>query len=216
MTQLAAINIKKAIIKDPNPNPVLPRQYHERTDHILPNENNPLQNEIDKLKKYSDENGMKINEDKTKTDFLPNIEVSVGKSLEVVEEMKLLGIMIRSDLRWTSNTHLIISKSYKRMWMLRKLKNLGASEGNLIKVYIQQVRSITEMACPVWNAGVTQQEVRAIERLQKVALAIILGDSYTNYNEALTHFSFDSLEARREQLCLQFAIKAYKNPKFNS
>ena len=225
MTQLAAINVKKATIMDPNPNPVLPRQFHERTNHILPNENNPLQNEIEKLKKYAEENGMKINQEKTKvmlfnratkTDFLPQLEISEGKSLEVVEEMKLLGIMIRSDLRWTSNTNLIISKCYKRIWMLRRLKHFGASEDNLLEVYIQQIRSITEMACPVWNGGLTQLEVRAIERLQKVALAIILGDAYSTYNEALNHFNVDSLEARREHLCLQFAIKAYKNPKFNS
>ena len=100
--------------------------------------------------------------------------------------------------------------------MLRRLKHFGASEDNLLEVYIQQIRSITEMACPVWNGGLTQLEVRAIERLQKVALAIILGDAYSTYNEALKHFNVDSLEARREHLCLQFAIKAYKNPKFNS
>ena len=49
MTQLAAINIKKSTIQDPNLNPVLPTQYQEITDHILPNKSNPLQNEIKKL-----------------------------------------------------------------------------------------------------------------------------------------------------------------------
>ena len=171
MTQLAAIDIKSATFKDPNTEPVLPRQYHERTDHILPAENNPLQAEVDKLKEYASENGMKINEEKTKvmlfnratkTDFLPNLELSEGKQIEIVEELKLLGVMIRSDLKWTSNTKQIIAKCYKRMWMLRNLKKFGADETNLLEVYFQQVRSITEMACPVWNAGLSQQEVRLI------------------------------------------------------
>ena len=168
---------------------------------------------------------MKINEDKTKvmlfnratkTDFLPTLELTKEKHIEVVEEMKLLGVMIRSDLKWASNTKLIIAKCYKRMWMLRNLRKFGADETNLLEVYFQQIRSITEMACPVWNAGLSQQEVRALERLQKVALAIIRGDKYTSYQEALAFFKLDTLETRRTHLCLQFAIKAFKNPKFNS
>ena len=90
MTQLAAINIKKDTIKDPNPEPELPRQFHERTDHVLPREKNPLQDEVDKLKSYAKENGMKINEDKTKvmlfnratkTDFLPKLEITAGNPI---------------------------------------------------------------------------------------------------------------------------------------
>ena len=167
MTQLAAIDIQMATIEDPNPEPSLPRQYHERTEHILPAENNPLQAQVDKLKVYASQNGMKIKEEKTKvmifnratkTDFLPNLELSEGKQIEV--EMKLLGVMIRSDMKWTSNTNLIIAKCYKRMWMLRNLKTFGADETNLLDVYFHQVRSITEMACPVLTAGLCQQELR--------------------------------------------------------
>ena len=203
MTQLAAIDIQMATIEDPNPEPSLPRQYHERTEHILPAENNPLQAQVDKLKVYASQNGMKINEEKTKvmlfnratkTDFLPNLELSEGKQIEVVEEMKLLEVMIRSDLKWTSNTNLIIAKYYKRMWMLRNLKKIGADETSLLYVYFQQVRSITEMACPVWTAGLCHQEVKSIERLQKVALAIIRGDQYRTYKEALAYFQLDTLE----------------------
>ena len=94
MTQLAGLDIKSATIKDPNTEPVLLRQYHERTDHILPAENNPLQAEVDKLKEYASQNGMKINEEKTKvmlfnratkTDFLPNLELSEEKQIEIVK-----------------------------------------------------------------------------------------------------------------------------------
>ena len=167
-----------------------------------------MQQEVDKLKIYAKENGMKINKDKTKvmlfnratkTDFMPKLELTEGNPIEVVEEMKLLGIMIRSDLKWTSNTKLITAKCYKRMWMLRNLKKFGASEINLLEVYFQQVRSITEMACPVWNAGITQQESREIERIQKVALAVIRGDKHTTYKEALEYFKLETLESQREK-----------------
>ena len=54
--------------------------------------------------------------------------------------------------------------------------------------YIQQIRSITKMACPVWNAGLTQQEQRGLERIQTTAFAVIRGDQHTDYKEALEHF----------------------------
>ena len=118
--------------------------------------------------------------------------------------------------KWHSNTKNIVCKSYKRMWILRRLRKLGAEEQELIDTYIQQIRSITEMACPVWNAGITQQESRSLERIQKTALAVIRGDNHTGYHDALIHFGIETLKERRERLCLKFAIKAYSNPKFSS
>ena len=102
------------------------------------------------------------------------------------------------------------------MWILRRLKKLGAEEQELIDTYIQQIRSITEMACPVWNAGITQQESRSLEKIQKTALAIIREDSHTGYHDALIHFGIETLKDGRERLSLKFAIKAYSNPKFSS
>ena len=55
---------------------------------------------------------MKINYKKTKTmlfnpctslDFMPNLDLG-GHELELVEEMKLLGLMITSDMKWAANT----------------------------------------------------------------------------------------------------------------
>ena len=71
------------------------------------------------------------------------------------------------------------------------------------------------MACPVWNAGLTQQEERDLERIQRTALAIIRGEKHTTYQEALDHFGMTKLVVRREALCLKFAVKAYINPKFS-
>ena len=58
-----------------------------------------------------------------------------GKYLEVVESFKLLGVKIRSDLNWSENTDYICQRGYGRLWMLRRLKVLGANESELIDVY---------------------------------------------------------------------------------
>ena len=99
------------------------------------------------------------------------------------------------------------------MWMLRNLKKYGATAEQLKLVYIQQIRSISEYCCPVWNAGLKKKEIRAIERIQRTACAIITGNF--KYSENLNYLQIESLENRRTQLCLKFALKMYKSDKFS-
>ena len=101
------------------------------------------------------------------------------------------------------------------MWLLRNLKKYGASEDQLIEVYSQQIRSVAEMACPVWSSGITGQERRSLERIQRTAVAIIRGENHTTYREALTYLNLKTLEERRENICLKFALRVYKHPKFS-
>ena len=132
----------------------------------------------------------------------------------MVDEIKLLGIIVRNDMKWHSNTRNIIAKCLARMWLLRNLKTFGASEEQILEVYLQQIRSVAEMACPVWNSGLTQHEVRSLERVQRTAVAVIRGESHTSYRETLEHLKLKTLEERREDICLKFALKSYKHPKF--
>ena len=93
--------------------------------------------------------------------------------MEVVEQFKLLGVIVRRDMKWYDNTNYICQKGYERLWMLRRLKGLGASEAEMLDVYNKQVRSVLELAVPVWQPAITQQEVKQIERVQRCALYII-------------------------------------------
>ena len=95
-----------------------------------------------------------------------------NNQLEVVEEMRLLGVILRSDMKWTSNSENIVKKGYQRLWMMRRLKELGANEDELLDVYMKQVRSILELAVPAWHGAITQAERDEIERVQKAAMHI--------------------------------------------
>ena len=66
---------------------------------------------------------------------------------------------------------------------------------------------------PVWQPGVTQQEVRQIERVQRCAFYIILGDHYVSYDSALDKLECQSHVDRRIKLCENFANKSLKNPR---
>ena len=76
--------------------------------------------------------------------------------------------------------------------MLRNLKKYAANEKQMFVTYIQQIRSISEMSCPVWNGAITHVEVSCLERVQKTALAIIRGVNQTNYEDALEYFKIYS------------------------
>ena len=51
-----------------------------------------------------------------------------GTEIKLLEEMKLLGLIITSDPKFSKNTDYIVKKAFKRIWMLKRMKNLGASD----------------------------------------------------------------------------------------
>ena len=146
-------------------------------------------------------------------DFLPEIKLD-GSQLDLVEEMKLLGVVIRSDLKWKDNTEFIVKRAYKKLWVLRRLKSLGAGQDKLLDLHVKQIGFLLEMAAPVWHGSLTLVERADIERVQKAALRIIFGDLYENYQNALEISNLENLDCRRENLCLKFAKRASEHPKF--
>ena len=110
----------------------------------------------------------------------------------------------------------IVKKANKRMLILRKISSFGASYNDLKTIYIAYIRSILEQSCTVWNSGLTEENARDIERVQKSALKLILAEKYQNYENALNILELETLEDRRKNLCLEFAKKCLKNEKMKS
>ena len=166
---------------------------------------------------------MKLNIQKTKLmlfnpcktkDFMPEFSVNQNR-VELIEQTKLLGVILSSDLSWAANTEYIVKRCLNKTWMLRRLKRLGASQDDLLEVYIKQVRSLAEYGVPVWNSSLTGEDIVSLERIQKTALHIILGDAYKSYNSALKNTGLEKLSDRRKKICLKFAKRALKHSKFS-
>ena len=224
LSYLTSIHLKQKLIVNPDQNPSRPLTFHNRTSHILPKKENILQDQMNNLISFTNDNEMVINCKKTKVmlfnsgkkyDFQPEISGADGNVLDVEEEFKLLGVKIQSNMKWYANTQYITARAYSRLWMLRNLKRFGASSQDLIDVYQKQCRSVLEMAVPAWSPGLTINNSNQIERVQKTALAIILGDEYVSYSSALKKMNMETLPDRRRSLCLSFAKKAFKSDKFN-
>ena len=177
---------------------------------------------LKKTENYAVENKMKLNYKKTKLmvfktgkarDFMPRFTFD-NNELEVVEETRLLGVVLRSDLSWCSNTLYMVKRANKKLWCLRRLRRLGATTIDLVDVYTKQIRSLLEFAVAVWHPSLTNEESLKIERVQKSALCIILGTNYKSYRSALKHLQMESLFSRRNKLCKKFAKKSQKHSKF--
>ena len=220
LTVAEALKLKDVLYVERESELKRPLNYHERTEHKLIKGCSEVEKQLDELQEYATTNEMKINQNKTKLmlfnpckkyDFQPEMDLA-GIRIEVVKEMKLLGVIITDDLKWHANTANITKKAYTRLWILRRIKNLGSTRSILLDVYNKQVRSILEYAAVVWDAGLAQDDIQKIERVQKSACAIILGENYNSYEEAMNILQTKPLSVRRRELAKKFAAKASKHP----
>ena len=220
-TLLVAMDLKKNLVNDPAP--VYPVPYRSRTGHILPQDINTLQYEVDQVKVFSQNRKMLLNPLKTKTmmfntllkyDVLPQISTERGKYLDVVEEYKLLGFILRSDLKTISNTEYICKKAYQRMWLIRRLKTLGCPIPELLEVLKQQIVSICEFGAAYWGCMITKTESNMLERCLKTGLHIIYQEQYISFTHCLQLANMSSLKLRRLAIITRFSTSAFKNPKY--
>ena len=139
LTLAESIKLKEQLISVPESARPLPDSYHARTGHALPLSNSEVMKQLQDTQSYTEVNSMKINYKKTrvmlfnnckKWDFMPELELE-GNRLDLVEEMKMLGVVLTSDLKWSANTKYIVEKAFSRVWMLRRLKMLGVEAADL-------------------------------------------------------------------------------------
>jgi hypothetical protein len=164
---------------------------------------------------------MQINEKKTKTmlfnftdkyQFTTRLQLN-NQTVEVIDHTRLLGTVISDDLKWNLNTASIIKKANARMELLRKVASFGASLEDLKTVYILFIRSLLEQSATVWHSSLSQDNIEDLERIQKSACRVMLQEKYQGYKNALNKLDLFTLMERRENLCLNFALKCTKNSK---
>ena len=207
---LSSLNIKAQIQSD----------MKEDNQYISPGH---LQSQIylDKINSWTENQEMKINTTKTKTmvfnftnKYQFGTRLKLGdEQLETVTETKLLGTILTNDLKWDQNTNNIVKRAYARMELLRKLSGFGAPTKDLKSVYITFIRSVCEQSSNVWHSGLSLQNTEDLERIQKIALKIILKEKYKDYKNALNILDLEELKDRREKFSLNFAQKCLRDNK---
>ena len=99
------------------------------------------------------------------------------------------------------------------MEILRKIASFGASKDDMKQIYFSFVRSQLEQSAVVWHSSLTEENKADLERVQKSAVKIILGGQYNGYRNSLKNLNMETLDERREKLCLNFAKRCLRNEK---
>ena len=176
---------------------------------------------IEEISRWTEKQQMKLNCEKSNymifnfsQEYQFNTRLYMDqKLLSQVKETCLLGVKITDDLKWHKNTASLINRCYQRMLILRNLNTFHVPKEEMINIYCLYIRSVAEQSSVVWSSSITSGESNDLERIQKVALRIILQSEYTDYNNALRITNLQTLKARRSFLSLKFAIKCTKSEK---
>ena len=118
----------------------------------------------------------------------------------MIQDTKLLGTIISNDLKWDKNTADIVKRANARMRLLQKVAEFSPPTKDLVTVYTMYIRSILEQSCTVWHSRLTVQNSEDLERVQKSALRIILGQNYITYEDGLETLMLSKLSDRRETM----------------
>ena len=157
-----------------------PFTFSERYQKVLPSKQNILQQQLKNMEKFSTKIRMIIDKEKTKamkftrvikTDFPLEVAFKDGAYLEVIKEVKLLGVIVDDKLGWNANSDYICKKAMSKLWLLRNMKKSGLTKTQLIDAYVKEVRSLLELAVPVWYSSISKIQSQKIETVQKAALA---------------------------------------------
>ena len=214
MTILEIVDILTIGLSSFNVRKQVPNDIREDKQFIPP-KNIKSQTYLDQINLWTMNQKMLINQTKTKTmifnytnkyQFSTRLNLN-NQILETVKETKHLGTIITDYLKWDQNTNYITKKAYARLELLRKLKKFLPPSTDLRKINIIYIRSLLEQSSNVWNSSLTIQNEKYLERIQKVALKIILDNNYNKYENALYVLDSDTLKDRREQHALVFARK---------
>ena len=207
---LASINPKVSVPSD--------MPFHNQ---FIPGEHLKSQAYLNHINEWSKNQKMILNEKKTKAmvfNFTDNYQFTTklslnNSNLELVDKAKLLGVKLSNDLKWDDNTEELVKRAYVRMEILRKLSSYSPTIEDMKHIYILYIRSVLEQSCVVWHSALTEENSDTLERVQKCALKLILGNKYENYEKALETLNLEKLNERRERLCLVFAKKCLQNEK---
>ena len=189
-------------------------------DRYLPASSYQTQEHLNFISNWTTENLMRLNEAKSNYMVFSRSEESFATRLSVnnvtldrLSVTKLLGVWISEDMSWSRNSKEICKKAYSRLSMITKLKYVGVSKDDLVDIYILFIRSVTEYCAVVFHSRLTQEDSSKLERIQKTCLKVILGDLYIDYQSALELCGLHTLSERRQNRCLDFAVKCLKHPR---
>ena len=129
-----------------------------------------------------------------------------GSTLHDVSQQKHLGVILTSDLSWSSHINYIVSKSRKLIGVMRLLQH-RLSRRTLELIYLIYIRPILEYGDVVWG-GCTQSDADLLEGVQLAAARAVTGATCrTSHTLLYAETGWETLSKRREKNRLKLFYK---------
>jgi hypothetical protein len=133
-----------------------------------------------------------------------------GDLVERVENYKYLGTIINNKLCWTENINLICSKTRKRTYFLRKLREFDINPSLLRMFYNSVVLSVVTFSIPTWFGNLPNYLLDKLERIDKTASKLIRDGHRSSLEDIATRKTLDIVKRilnnanhpLREHFCL--------------
>ena len=181
-----------------------------------------LQQCLNKLQIWSDENGFKFSKTKTKCMHFCNLrrlhpdpDLTLGNTkLEVVPEFKFLGVIFDKKLSFLPHIKSLKKKCQKAMNILRVIahSDWGADKKVLLRLYRSLIRSKLDYGSIVYGSA-RKSYLQLLDPIQNQCLRLALGAFRTSpVNSLYAEANEPSLYYRREKLSLQYFLKLKSNP----
>ena len=168
-----------------------------------------LQQDIERLSRWSDKHMLSFNTKKCKCMLISNRQNHTPPSLslnnqplEFVREYKYLGIILTSNLCWSSHIQYICKRARRVLGII--YRNISPNTTNcltFLKLYVALVRPHLEYAAQVWNPHLVK-DINSLESVQKFALRICSKNYHETYQNLLNVYQVPTLQNRRLFLCL--------------
>lgn len=145
-----------------------------------------LQNDIISIQKWCDDWLLPLNVKKCSVLHIgknnPRIRYSVaGSPITPVEKQNDLGVVISSDLTWTSHIQYVSGRANRTLYLISKAFP-DCSLNNLGLFYKTYIRPVLEYAGPVWHPAL-QKDIDLLENIQRKATRLTLGQNRPSYED---------------------------------
>ena len=170
---------------------------------------------LNNLSKWSAENGFRFSKIKTKSRKLHlDPELTLDEvQIEVVPELKFLGLLFDSKLSFIPHIIYLSNKCHKALNLLRVVSSMdwGADRKILLRLYRTLVRYMLDYGCIVYGSA-RQSYLRKLDSIHKQGLRLALGAFRTSpINSLYAEANEPSLNLRRKKLSLQYYLKLRSN-----
>ena len=183
---------------------------------------NHLQLQIDKIQKWTEDNGFKFSTQKTQVmhfyqmrkKYPEPVIFLYGKQIPVTTSIKFLGITLDPKLNFLQHIKNIKYKCQRSINLLKILTNTdwGGEKNSLLKIYRSNIRSKIDYGCIVYGST-RKSYLKMLDPIHNQCTRLCLGAFRTTPCHSLQiEANEPPLQNRRKKLSLQYTLKLKSLP----